>query len=159
MTETTMRQEAPYPTILADLVSRWRYRPGWRFELRDMDRGQGSKGLTLLIVAEVPDSYNLDEQIRVGHLMIVPAASYDERSWRRWLLEQCRFVDTHEAMELARIVREAYRGQDGEMHEVIERPWAPSHGPGNDPYMIRELGTEEDQRTSFRGELNPKASP
>ena len=27
--------------------------------------------------------------------------------------------------------------------------------PANDPYMIRELGTDEDRRTSFRGELTP----
>ena len=35
-----------------------------------------------------------------------------------------------------------------------EHPYAPSHGPGNDPYMIREVGTVEDQRTSFTGELH-----
>ena len=34
------------------------------------------------------------------------------------------------------------------------KPYAPSHGPGNDPYLIRETGTDADQRTSFRGELN-----
>lgn len=37
-------------------------------------------------------------------------------------------------------------------------PWYPATlavPPGNDPYLIRELGSKEDQRTSFRGELNP----
>jgi hypothetical protein len=28
------------------------------------------------------------------------------------------------------------------------------HGPGNDPYMVREVGTELDVKTSFRGEVN-----
>jgi hypothetical protein len=36
-----------------------------------------------------------------------------------------------------------------------DRSFAPSHGPGNDPYLVREIGTDLDQRTSFRGEVNP----
>lgn len=32
-----------------------------------------------------------------------------------------------------------------------ERPYSPNHGPGNDPYMICEVGTDEEKRTSFRG--------
>lgn len=35
-----------------------------------------------------------------------------------------------------------------------DKPYAPSHGFGQDPYIVRELGTEKDQRTSFRNELN-----
>lgn len=34
---------------------------------------------------------------------------------------------------------------------VYVRPYAPSHGPGNDPYMVREIGTAADVRTSYRG--------
>ncbi len=26
--------------------------------------------------------------------------------------------------------------------------------PGNDPYLVREIGTDLDRRTSFRGEVN-----
>lgn len=33
----------------------------------------------------------------------------------------------------------------------VTRPYAPSHGPGNDPYLIREIGTVEDVETSFLG--------
>lgn len=36
-----MRQVAPYPTVLAELVEQLEYRPGWRFDLVDIDRGQG----------------------------------------------------------------------------------------------------------------------
>jgi len=80
------------------------------------------------------------ETYRVNHYMPVPPAAFDERSWRRWLFDQCLLVERHEAMEFFAI--------------DDERPYAPSHGPGNDPYIVREVGTETDQRTSFRGELN-----
>lgn len=138
---TVMRQEAPFPQILADLTCDLKYRPGWTFRLHDLDRGQGSAGLTLVITVETVNSYPPHEPIRVAHLMPVPPAAYDSRSWRRWLFEQCLLVDRHEGCEFFEI---------GGV-----KPFAPSHGPGNDPYLVRELGTDEDRRTSFRGELNP----
>lgn len=138
----TMTQTAPYPEELADLVAHCRFRPGWRLRLTssDYDRGQGSVGLTLIITADTVNSYNHDQPIRINHLFVVPAAAYDRRSWRRWLFERCRDVDSHEAAEFFEV--------DG------EKPYAPSHGPGNDPYLIREVGTDLDVRTSFRGEVN-----
>lgn len=139
MTET-MRQEAPYPTALAELVFALRYKPGWTFTLNDVTRGQGSLGLTLIINVRTPDSYHPEQHITVQHFMPVPPAAYDERSWRRWLFEQLLLVETHEACEFFRL--------DG------DRPYAPSHGPGNDPYLIREVGTDVDRRTSFRGQVN-----
>ena len=136
---TKMRQVAVYPTALEDEVASLRYKAGWSFELRDEDRGQGSKGLTLCILIRTPDSYHPEQMRSVMHYFIVPAAGYDMRSWRRWLFEQVLLVETHEAMEFF------------QMEGV--RPYAPSHGPGNDPYMVREVGTLADQQTSFRGEL------
>ena len=178
MADRTMRQVAPYPEVLDDLVARWRYRPGWTFRLADMDRGQDSEGLTLVITTTGFNSYHRPAMrpydfgpgpdtrcvdcgepfpcaayrlfdrddaprppYRVNHLQPVPPAAFDERSWRRWLLDQCLLVERHEACEFAAV--------------DDERPWAPSHGPGNDPYLIREVGTDEDRRTSFRGELKP----
>ena len=142
MISEPMRQQAPYPEALQDLVNRLTYRPGWLFWLGAIDRGQDSKGLTLIITTRGYDTYNPEhgETYRVHHYMPVPPAAFDERSWRRWLFDQCLLVERHEAMEFFAV--------DG------ERPYAPSHGPGNDPYLIREVGTEIDQRTSFRGELN-----
>ena len=138
----TMRQTAPYPLALAGFVDGLTYRPGWTARLEDLDRGQGSEGLTLIITTRGFDSYHPERgpTYRVNHYMPVPPAAYDERSWRRWLLDQFLLVERHEACEFFAI--------DG------ERPYAPSHGPGNDPYLIREVGTDEDRRTSFRGELN-----
>jgi hypothetical protein len=137
-----MKQTAPYPEELRNLVSRLAYRPGWKIALEDIDRGQNSKGLTLIITTLGYDSYHPErgETYRVHHYMPVSPAAYDERSWRRWLFDQLLLVERHEAMEFFAI--------DG------ERPYAPSHGPGNDPYIVREIGTETDRRTSFRGELN-----
>jgi|SRR5277367_675319 len=141
-----MRQIAPRPDSLYDLVERLIYRPGWRFSLTDIDRGQGSEGLTLIITTLGYNSYHVDdgESYRVNHYMIVPAASYDDRSWLRWLFEQCALVDRHEAMEFFALKTD----------DDVTRPYAPSHGPGNDPYLVREVGTDVDQRTSFRGEVN-----
>lgn len=137
----TMRQVAPYPAVLRELVEQLQYKAGWSFWLRDLDRGQGSLGLTLVINRVGPDSYHPERVISVNHYMPVPPAAFEVRSWRRWLFDQVLLVERHEAMEFFQLAG--------------DRPYAPSHGPGNDPYLIREVGTDLDQRTSFRGELNP----
>lgn len=170
------RQDGPYPSELADLIDVFRYHPGWTFELVDeLDRGQGSVGLTLDIVttgwhsyhppALHPDQFGPDastacaacgepfpcaayerwpggprDPYRVHHYMPVPPAAYNRQSWQRWLFEQCQLVDRHEACEMFTV--------DG------EKPYAPNHGPGWDPYLVTELTTELDRRTSFRGEAN-----
>lgn len=132
-----MRQVAPEPEALYELVEKLRYKPGWSFSLVDKDRGQGSEGLTLQIYVSPVNAYHHEEPINVVHYMIVPAAAFDRRSWQRWLLDQILLVEQHEACEFFQI---------GDEHL-----YGPSHGPGNDPYLIREVGTELDQRTSFRG--------
>lgn len=136
-----MRQDAPYPDALRDLVGGLEYKPGWDFGLSTMDRGQGSVGLTLIIDVATVDSYHPGQVIRVRHLMPVPPAAYDVRSWQRWLFDQFLLVERHEACEWFTI--------DG------DKPYAPSHGPGNDPYLVREVGTDTDRRTSFRGDVAP----
>ncbi len=144
-----MQQAAPFPDALSHLVKCLSYRPGWTFRLEDIDRGQGSKGLTLIITTRGYNSYHTDrgESYRVNHYMIVPAASYDMRSWQRWLFDQLLLVEKHEAMEFFVL-------HDSPGSEHVVHPYAPSHGPGNDPYVVREVGTELDSKTSFRGEIN-----
>lgn len=134
-----MRQVAPDPEVLTSLVQRLTYRRGWRFSLVDMDRGQGSGGLTFVATGLYPDTYDPDTEIRVRHLFPVPPAAYDERSWRRWIFERLLEVERHEAAEFFAV--------DG------SRPYAPHHGPGNDPYIVFEHGTELDARTTFTGEV------
>jgi hypothetical protein len=114
------------------------------FDLLDKDRGQGSKGLTLIITTKGYDSYHPEngEGYRVHHYMLVPPAAYDRRSWENWLFEQLLLVERHECMEFFTI--------DG------KRPKAPAHGPGNDPYLVLTYGDDVDRRTKFTGELNPE---
>jgi hypothetical protein len=141
----TMTQTAPYPAILEKLVGGTTYKEGWDFVMYDRDRGQGSKGLTLSIYIEEPDTYHPEKMTRIVHHFIVPAASYNERSWRRWLFERILEVERHESAEFFQI--------DG------VRPYAPHHGPGNDPYIIFEHGTDEEMRTSYLGVRRDEYDP
>lgn len=146
MSETKMTQKAPYPVILEELVSKLKYRPGWKFLLSHMDRGQGSVGLTLRITTLGYDAYHPSEgeHCRVNHLMIVPAASFNRISWTKWLHDQLLLVETHECGEFFRIGG--------------KRVFAPHHGPGNDPYVVFVHGSDEDKRTMFTGEVRPPAA-
>lgn len=139
---TSVTQESPFPSDLEDLVNRLHYRPGWEFNLVTKNRGQGSIGLTLIITTCGYDSYHQDrgETYRVNHYMPVPPASFNARSWQNWLFEQLLLVERHECAEFFAI--------DG------ERPFAPAHGPGNDPYMILTHGTDLDRRTRYTGEVS-----
>lgn len=139
-------QTAPYPEELADLVSKLKYRPGWKFELTDQhDRGQGSKGLTLVVVSQGYDTYNPErgETYRVQHFFPVPPAAYNRASWQRWIFEQLLAIEGHETAEFMVV--------DG------ERPFAPIHAPGHDPYYVREIARPEDARTTFRGDEHDDA--
>jgi hypothetical protein len=139
-----MRQVAPDPELLAGLVGRLEYKDGWTFGLADIDRGQGSEGLTLIINIRAQDSYDRNRKVSVNHYMPVPPAAFDARSWQRWLFDQVGLVEQHERCEFFRL-------HETPASKNLARPYAPSHGPGSDPYLIREIGTQDDVRTSFRG--------
>lgn len=143
MTGDSMAQEAPYPQELDELVAMCTYRQGWFVQLQNLDRGQGSKGLTLTITTRTVNSYPPHEPMRVQHLFPVPPAAYNRPSWLRWLFECFHQVELHECMEFFTI---------GE-----EKPFAPNHGPGWDPYLITQLTTDVDRRTSWYGEVAPVA--
>jgi hypothetical protein len=138
-----MAQTAPYPHALADLVGRLHYKR-WDVTLADLDRGQGSKGLTLVITREGPDTYHPERVIRVNHYMPVPPAAFNEASWQRWLFEQFLLVETHECAEFFMIGG--------------ERVFRPNHGNGEDPYVIHDPTTDEARRTSFRNVLDDDGS-
>ena len=144
-TQQTMSQVAPFPVILAQLIDRIGYKKGWTFTLVDLDRGQGSEGLTLNILITTPDSYAPERTRRVAHYMIVPAAAYDERAWIRWLLDQILLVEQHEACEFFKI--------------DDKRPFSPNHGPGRNPYSIIEKGTLQDAATMYTGEKRKPEVP
>lgn len=142
-----LTQKAEFPGELADLVADVRYKPGFTFSLENIDRGQGCEGLTLDILLHCQDAYHPENTRGVHHFFPVPAAAYNAHSWRRWLFDRILDVETHEAMEW--FVLEIDRGQDF-------RPYQPNHSPGHDPYVVRELSTDEERRTSFRGVVKPR---
>lgn len=174
-----MSQVAPYPEILADLVEAMGYREhlGWRVWLEDdcqrdkPGRHSGeSRGLTLIVQRHGPDTYHpvnvgncaaallsamrrgsgelvrekaaaleaaLEGLITVNHYFPVPPATFTGPSWKRWLFDTLGKVDDHERME----------------DFVIggERPFAPVHKPGSDPYIVVQVTSREDVDTDFRG--------
>lgn len=116
--------------ILADLVSKLSYKPGWEFDLAECSRGQGCEGLTLRIAGTVPDSWDHTKQVGFLHLMPVLPAAYDRESWMQWLFEQISLVERHEAMEFFEIAG--------------EKPYFPSHAPGHAPYFLRRTIDRDD---------------
>jgi hypothetical protein len=125
------------------LVAQLEYKPGWTVTLEDLERGQGSRGLTLCILIRCADTYEPDKIRPVMHCMPVPPAAFNEHSWRRWLFDQILKVEQHEAAEWFKIAG--------------SRPYAPLHSPGNNPYTIVELATDEERRSDFRGQLQQGA--
>ena len=134
------QQDAPFPDDLEDIVESLSYRPGWEFGLTDIDRGQGSHGLTLEIYSLGYDTHHPErgEKYRVVHCFPVPPAAYNRQSWLRWVLDRLIEVETHECCEFLRV--------DG------KQPFPPNHGPGWDPYQVREVNRVEDAEVTFRGE-------
>lgn len=107
-------QTAPFPDDLADLITRLRYRPGWRFALDDIVRdpasshGAEARGLTFIVTTKGYDSYHPErgDGYRVNHYFPVPAATYNRASWRRWLFDCLLRVETHETMEFFALARD-----------------------------------------------------
>lgn len=141
-----MTQVAPFPHALLELVETHRFRPGYILKLEDSDRGQGCKGLTLWVRTAEVNTYDETHPKPIWHLFPVPAAAYNRRSWKRWVFEQCNLVTRHEDAE--------FFAEVDEHDQVVTRPFAPLHGPGNDPYVVHELATDEERRTLQDGSLS-----
>jgi hypothetical protein len=152
----TMRQYAPFPHALKEIVDGIQYRPGWTFTLEDRERdpadthGGAAGGLTLVGLTGgyefngesndyigAMDAYHPMRPRPVYFYFPVPAATFDEQAWRRWVFDRIMEVELHEAME----------------HFVVDgqRPFSPTHGPGQNPYVVTEYRDDIDRRTSFRG--------
>jgi hypothetical protein len=160
---TEMHQVAPYPQVLAKLVGNLRYRQhmGWRVWLdNDCIRDQAgrhtgeARGLTLIVQRCGPNTYDHNEGMIVNHYFPVPAATYNEASWMRWLFDRLGDIDTHERMEDFAFEAETIAPAGQEDRDGLYRPYKPVHAPGWDPYLITVESTTTDRRTSFRGELN-----
>lgn len=124
--------------ILAKVVSEAKCKPGWSFRLVDEDGA-----LRLFIRIKGVNNYDHSQPFTVNHPHPVPTATYNEASWRRWVFEQCRRSMNHELGESLRF------GPD----EV--RPFAPMHGPGEDPYTTHEIRPESDALITQDGSSRP----
>lgn len=145
-----MRQSAPFPSDLLELVDALRYRPGWLARLVDIERdpedthGAAAGGLTFIVTTNTINAYRPEQKVRVNHYFIVPAATYNRASWLRWLFDCMAKVELHECMEFFTI------GED--------KPFAPTHGPGDDPYVVHEYAGDVQRRTSFRGDVKSEGT-
>lgn len=98
--------------ILRNLVDGVACKPGWSFRLKDED---GALRLVIRVIGY--DSSEPDEGIprTIDHYFPVPTATYNEKTWRRWIFERCRYT-VHEY----RPVDDMLRTQDGSMREPYE---------------------------------------
>lgn len=122
---------------LRSLVEQVKCKPGWSFRT-----AYDSDGVERLIIrvegynSAYPDT---DLPFTVDHYQPIPIVTYNRQSWLRWLFEQCRRVENHELGEWFRI--------------GSERPFAPLHGPGEDPYTVHEFRPESDALTTQDGSM------
>ena len=120
--------------VLARVVEETRCKPGWSFRLMDED---GAMRLVIQIIGV--NNYDHSARFTVNHYHPVPITTYNEKSWRRWIFEQCLRTMNHEIGESLRF---------GSV-----RPFAPMHGPGEDPYTVHEWRPETDALTTQDGSL------
>jgi hypothetical protein len=93
-----------------------------------------------MIYVPSKDNYDPSKELRGGgtsHEHPVPFASFNKLTWRRWLFNRCRASMDHEMGEMVRW---------GDL-----RPFAPTHGPGEDPYTVREYRDPIDALTTQSG--------
>lgn len=120
--------------VLRAQVAQVKCKPGWSFRIVDEEGA-----LRLVIRVPGQNSYPPHQPFTVDHYHPVPITTYNEKSWRRWIFEQCRRTENHELGEWLRW------GDD--------RPFAPLHGPGEDPYTVHEFRDESDARTTQNGTM------
>lgn len=124
--------------LLAEIVAQVACKPGWLFDLR---RPSGDVYPKLVITVPGYDSARPSEitEYTVSHYFPVPEATFNAASWRRWIFECCRRLENHELGEWFRI--------------GAERPFAPLHGPGEDPYTVHEFRPVADALTTQDGSM------
>lgn len=130
--------------ILRKLVAECQCKPGWQFRLKDENGA-----LRLIITVPGVDSLNPERRFTVEHYHPVPVTTFNEKSWRRWIFDQCLRTETHELGEWLRFGE----GDNG------MRPFLPTHGPGEDPYALREYRNEDDAFTTQDGSMRTGVGP
>jgi hypothetical protein len=161
MNGRVLTQRAPWPTALEEAIDDLSYLDGWKFSLEDIARDYADAartdpiawGLTFVIFVPCHDSYHPNNYRPVQHYHPVPAATFNRQSWERWLFDRLMDTIRHEAAEWFRFIETTTTEDDEFM--AHRRPFAPTHGPGDDPYVLHEYATDEQRATSYRGEVDP----
>jgi hypothetical protein len=122
--------------LLRRIVSETKCKPGWSFRIVEEE---GALRLVINMVCE--DNYDPEKLKVIDHYHPVPITTYNEKSWRRWIFEQCLRTMNHELGEALRFGPEE------------SRPFAPMHGPGEDPYTVHEIRPEYDALITQNGML------
>lgn len=125
--------------ILRKVVGEAKAFPNWTFFLKY--NGE-TDTLTFIIQIRGHNNYDSNQPFTVNHYHPVPHTTFNEKSWRRWLFEQCLRTMNHEIGEALQF--------DG------VRPFVPMHGPGEDPYTVHEWRTEEEALTTQDGTLRDR---
>ena len=95
------------------------------------------------------NNFDDTKPFNVIHEHPVPFATYNEKTWRRWIFNQCMRSMSHEIGESLRF---------GEGDDEC-RPFLPTHGPGEDPYDIREYRNEDDAFITQNGSMRIGPGP
>jgi hypothetical protein len=143
MAVTWLSRSGSWPAELEDLVSRVRCYPGWEFRFEEgvYDDGQVTQ-LRLIITVSHVDSYEPRNPRRTHFHYPVPGVTYDRASWQRWLRDRVADVQVHEDGEWLRFAYQRPATWEDDVVEVVERPFAPHHGPGRDPNRQVEVGVD-----------------
>lgn len=129
--------EVSFPTsheLLASLIDEMSGPPGWSF---DFIRREGAPFFMIYVPAQ--DNYDPSRHRTTSHEHAVPFANFNAKTWRRWLFDKCRASMDHEMGEMVRW---------GDV-----RPFAPTHGPGECPYTVREYRDPLDALTTQDGSI------
>src|ERR1043166_9709138 len=103
--------------LLGKLVAETRCKPGWKFWLENEDGA-----LRLVILVPGQDAFHPEKTFNVLHYHPVPTTTFNDKSWRRWIFDQCMRTETHEVGEWLRFG----------IGDQERRPFLPTHGPGED---------------------------
>jgi hypothetical protein len=128
-----MEDQSTYD-LLREIVSETKCKPDWEFRIRS---GEGA--LRLVITVPGVDSWDGKTPRIIGHWFPVPPATYNRKTWERWIFDCCRGVENHEL---------------GEWFQVGDhRPFLPLHGPGESPYTVVEYRDKTDALTTQDGSI------
>jgi hypothetical protein len=87
-----------------------------------LERKDADNYAVLHILTYNPNTYRPEDMRLTRHEFIVPAATYNERQWVRWVADRILSIEAHETME--------------NFFVNGERVNAPRHGNGWDPYAL-----------------------